>query len=222
MIELNANDTTVRGYLATPESGNGPGVLVLHAWWGLNDTFTGACDRLAQAGFVAFAPDLYDGKIVTTIEDAEASVGAMDREATVALVNTATDVLSAHHATTGDALGAIGFSLGAAYALRSAVYRPDAFAAVVMVYGGNGGLEVADYARARAAFQGHFAPGDEWADPEPEMAMRDIPAAGRSIEAFQYEGMKHWFVEPNRPEYNAEATELLWERTIAFFHANLV
>ena len=58
---------TARGYLATPEHGEGPGVLVLHAWWGLNDTMRAVCMRLAEAGFVAFAPDLYHGKVADTI-----------------------------------------------------------------------------------------------------------------------------------------------------------
>jgi carboxymethylenebutenolidase len=49
---------TLSQYLATPPGGKGPGVLVLHAWWGLNATFKGICDRLAEAGFVALAPDL--------------------------------------------------------------------------------------------------------------------------------------------------------------------
>ena len=52
------DNQNARGYLATPERGEGPGVLVLHAWWGLNDTMRAVCARLSQAGFVAFAPDL--------------------------------------------------------------------------------------------------------------------------------------------------------------------
>ena len=59
------------GFLAVPHVGKGPGVLVLHAWWGLNDTIKAFCTRLADSGFVAFAPDLYHGKIADTIADAE-------------------------------------------------------------------------------------------------------------------------------------------------------
>src|SRR5262245_15960237 len=69
--ELPVGDTTHHGYLALPQGGKGPGVLVCHAWWGLNQVFTDLCDLLAAKGYVAFAPDLYDGKIVSTIEDAE-------------------------------------------------------------------------------------------------------------------------------------------------------
>ena len=42
------------GFLALPASGPGPGVLVLHAWWGLNETMKSVCSRLAAEGFVAF------------------------------------------------------------------------------------------------------------------------------------------------------------------------
>ena len=61
-----------QGFLAVPPSGQGPGVLVLHAWWGLNDTIKAFCTRLAESGFVAFAPDLYHGKVADNIADAEA------------------------------------------------------------------------------------------------------------------------------------------------------
>jgi len=57
-------------YLAVPEHGSGPGVLVLHAWWGLNDVFKQVCDRLAREGFIALAPDLYHGKTTTSTDEA--------------------------------------------------------------------------------------------------------------------------------------------------------
>ena len=67
------------GYLAIPSSGKGNAVLVLHAWWGLNDTMKAFCNRLAEAGFVAFAPDLYHGKITDNIADAETLSGVLFR-----------------------------------------------------------------------------------------------------------------------------------------------
>jgi carboxymethylenebutenolidase len=66
------------GYLAVPPTGKGSPVLVLHAWWGLNDTARAFCRRLAEAGFVAFAPDLYHGKLADNIADAEALGKALD------------------------------------------------------------------------------------------------------------------------------------------------
>jgi dienelactone hydrolase len=67
-----------QGFLAVPPTGQGPGVLVLHAWWGLNDTMKAICTRLAESGFVAFAPDFYHGKVVDTIAEAETLGKALD------------------------------------------------------------------------------------------------------------------------------------------------
>lgn len=58
-------------YLVRPSCGSGPGVLVLHSWWGLNEFFRRFCDRLADEGFVALAPDLHEGKTATTISEAQ-------------------------------------------------------------------------------------------------------------------------------------------------------
>lgn len=69
------------GYLALPQAGSGNGVLVLHAWWGLNDTIKAFCERLAAAGFVAFAPDLYHGSVALTISEAEVLGAALDEQA---------------------------------------------------------------------------------------------------------------------------------------------
>jgi carboxymethylenebutenolidase len=66
------------GYLAVPTSGAGSAVLVLHAWWGLNETIKAFCTRLAASGFTAFAPDLYHGKVADTIPAAEALGKALD------------------------------------------------------------------------------------------------------------------------------------------------
>ena len=58
------------GYLATPEQGSGPGVIVIQEWWGLVDHIKDVCDRFAGEGFVALAPDLYHGKSTTSPDEA--------------------------------------------------------------------------------------------------------------------------------------------------------
>src|SRR3989442_14014161 len=80
VVELKSPEGKVSGYLAVPKKGNGPGVLVLHAWWGLTDFFTGFCDRLATAGFVAFAPDLYRGATASTRDEAKKLLPKLDDE----------------------------------------------------------------------------------------------------------------------------------------------
>src|SRR5256714_6481674 len=80
MREFQADGRTISAYLAVPEHGSGPGVLVLHAWWGLTQPFQQVCDRLAEAGFVALAPDLYRGKTTAVGEEAKALAGALDHD----------------------------------------------------------------------------------------------------------------------------------------------
>src|SRR2546429_5696256 len=70
MVEFKAEGRTAKGFLASPEKPRG-GVLVLHAWWGLNDFFKGYANRLASQGFLALAPDLHDGPVASTVEEAK-------------------------------------------------------------------------------------------------------------------------------------------------------
>src|SRR5438874_4861115 len=101
---------TTSAYLAVPEHGSGPGVLVLHAWWGLNDFFKQVCDRLAREGFIALAPDLYHGKTTTSIEEAERLVSEQIEGEEVSQDLTASiDYLLKQPGTRGKALGVIGF-----------------------------------------------------------------------------------------------------------------
>ena len=71
MIEFASNGSTDPGYLAVPDSGTGPGVVVIQEWWGLVDHIKDVCDRFAGEGFVALAPDLYHG--AKTVEPDEAA-----------------------------------------------------------------------------------------------------------------------------------------------------
>jgi len=225
MKEFQANSRTISAYLAVPEGGSGPGVLVLHAWWGLTDVFKRVCDRLAEAGFVALAPDLYHGKTTTSVEEAEALGAALDQdvERWRGDIAGAMQFLRQHDATHlaggRGKLAFVGFSLGDAYALDMSVRMSDQIAAVVVFYGSYPGL---DYRRASAAYLCHFAEDDPFEPAESVAQMeQELQAAGRPVTVYTYPGTKHWFFEDNRPEYDAEAARLAWERTIAFLHKRL-
>jgi carboxymethylenebutenolidase len=225
MIEFPAGDHAVAGYLALPAAGEGPGVLVLHAWWGLNDFFKEVCDRLAQAGFVAFAPDLYHGNIATTVEEAQQirkeMENAQSAAQTSAEASSAVTYLRQHPAARGQGIACVGFSLGAMYAYDLSCAHPSDVAAVVAFYGA--GDAEADYSAARAVYLGQYVEHDEWEEDEYvdqlEAALR---AAGREVTFYRYPGLKHWFMETTRPnEYNAEAANLAWQRMIDFLHGAL-
>jgi len=218
IISFPAGDQTGTGYWALPERGRGPGVLVLHAWWGLTPVFHAVCERLAEAGFVAFAPDLYFGKTAATIEEAQQLIEQRDFERMHTTAIAALNYLRAHSAVSSKVLGTLGFSMGAAWSIFLASERPADVAATVIFYGSEG----AEFAVARTAYLGHFAEDDEW---EPLDGVRqmeaDMRAAGREVTFYIYPGKQHWFAEPNRPEYDQAAAELAWQRTIAFLGKQL-
>src|SRR5436189_6085296 len=114
------------GYLAIPPTGKGSTVLVLHAWWGLNDTMRAFCTRLAESGFVAFAPDLYHGRVADTIAAAETLGKALDANhlQAKAEIADATRFLGERAGQADRSLAVIGFSLGAYYALDLAAADP--------------------------------------------------------------------------------------------------
>ena len=204
------------GYLAMPTTKNGDAVLVLHAWWGLNDTIKAFCTRLADSGFVAFAPDLYHGKVADTIADAETLGSALDSNFLQARVEIAEAAmfLNEHVERTEHGLAVIGFSLGVYYALDLASADPKHIRSVVIFYGTGDG----DYSSSKAAYLGHFAENDEF---EPQANVdsleKSLRGAGRPVTFYRYAGTGHWFFEPDRTQaYNQAAASLAWDRTLAF------
>ena len=220
MVELESPEGKVSGYLAVPRKGNGPGVLVLHAWWGLNDFFTGLCDRLAKAGFVAFAPDLYRGATASTRDGAENLMSRLDQKAASREIVSGVRGLQIHPAVRGKRLGVVGFSMGAFWSLWLAQELPADLAAVVVFYGTGGEI---NFSKTQAAFLGHFAETDEF---EPSASVRDLDkllrTSGKDFTFYTYPGTTHWFFENDRPDaYNAGAARIAWKRTVRFLKTHL-
>ena len=204
------------GYLAIPSTGKDGAVLVLHAWWGLNDTMKAFCTRLAESGLVAFAADLYHGKVADNIADAETLSDALfgNPNQAKADIAEATAFLNERAGQADRGLAVIGFSLGAYYALDLSVTDPEHIRSVVIFYGTRPG----DYSSSRAAYLGHFAETDEF---EPQSEVDKLEAAlrraGRPVSFYRYSGTGHWFFEPDRSQaFNQAAASLAWDRTLAF------
>jgi carboxymethylenebutenolidase len=203
-----------KGFIADPKSGKRQGVLVLHAWWGLTDTIKDFCNRLAGEGFTAFAPDLYHGKLATTIQEAETLRDAFDWKNAIPEISTAAEFLQEHCGEPEKGLAVIGFSMGAFYALNLSTTDPEHVHKVVVFYG----TGPADFSKSRAAYQGHFAETDQF-EPDSEVTglEESLRLAGRPISFYRYPETGHWFFEPDRVDaFNPAAAKLAWERTLAF------
>jgi carboxymethylenebutenolidase len=204
-------------YLAKPMVGTGKGVLVLHAWWGLNQFFTQFCDRLAAVGFFALAPDLYHGATASTIAEAKKLRGKLKREIVMQEISQAASSL--RQECSAPAIGVIGFSLGGYWALWLAEQQECPVAATVVFYGTRNG----NYAASRSAFQFHFAESDEYVSTSGiKNQQKSLKAAGKEAEYYTYPGTTHWFFENDRPDaYHAVAAELAWTRTVEFLNRRI-
>jgi len=213
-IQLKVKNKIANAYLAIPENG-GPGVLLLHAWWGLKPFFKQVCDQLAKQGFTVLAPDLYQGQIATTIDEAKALIEQRDSELMADIVKAATAHLTSLRV--GKPIGVLGFSMGAAWSLMVAENVPNVSAAVLFYGAGE-----ADFSKVKAKILGHYAEVDEWEPLEYVRSMEaDMKSAGLDVTLHIYPKAGHWFVEEDRPEYDSASALLAWSRTYEFLRKNL-
>lgn len=207
-LTSDAGDTDI--YLAQAKQSPAPPVLLLHAWWGLNQTIRDLADRLAADGFTVMAPDLFDRKVLRTPEEAKAHLGTLGDDTGRVLATLGH--LLAHPDARGDRAAIIGLSFGAMYGTDIAGSRSDV-AALVCFYSG------IFEAPTGIPYLGHFAEDDDFDDsaqvPDFEKTLGDGSAA------YVYPGTKHWFLEADRPEYDAGAAELAYARTVAFLREHL-
>ena len=205
-------------YLALPDSGSGPGILLLHSWWGLTTFFRDVCDRLSLEGFTALAPDLFVGRTASSEEAAESMLLEADMDETAHLVRQSLFTLHQLEATPDRPVGTLGFSMGASWALWLAARVPDLVDATTVFYGS----QTIDMASSRSAYLGHFAEHDRFVDDdEITLLESDLHLLGKDVEFHRYPGTGHWFFEADRVAYDPMAADLAWDRTIAFFHRHL-
>ncbi len=219
MVKFRVGTGQGTGYLASPEQPRG-GVLVLHAWWGLNDFFKSFSNRLASQGFLTLAPDLNNGAVASTVDQAKDLMSKVDDKTRQEIVLGAADYLQSNPSISGRKIGVVGFSMGGAHSLLLSILKPESVGAVVVFYAA---WSEPDFSKAKASFLGHFAPDDEWEPIEGVRATEEkIRGAGRDVTFHFYPGTKHWFFEENRPvEYKRDAADLAWERTLEFLNSKL-
>jgi len=216
---------TLEGYLAEPATGKGsPGLVAVQEWWGLNDQIKGVADRFARAGFRTLVPDLYRGKLALEENEAQHLSHELNfGDAAGQDVRGAVQMLKA----SGSAkVGVTGFCMGGALTLLAAVNVPEVDAAIAWY--GCPPLEYIDASKIKAPLMGHWGIHDTVFPLKlVEGLEAKLRAAHVSFEFHRYDA-KHAFANEiadtkhlNYLQYDAEAAERAWRRTLEFAHKHL-
>ena len=219
-VSFQANGRTATGYLARPEA-PGPGVVVIQEWWGLVPHIEAVADRLAGAGFVALAPDLYHGETASSPDQAGKMMmslrideAAQDLAGAMVFLLEQTDVVGAQ-------VGTVGFCMGGALSLFAASSN-ERVGACVVFYGGHPNVKP-DLASLQAPVLGLWAGKDGFVTPQVVAELdQQLTALGKQHEFHTYENAQHAFFNDTRAEvYDEAAAAEAWARTLDFLRREL-
>lgn len=194
-----------------------PVVLMIHEWWGLNDQIKAMAVEVSRHGFVAVAVDLFQGRVVTTAEEARALVDKVqpaEAEDTLA----AWAAWARNHPDGNRKVAILGWCFGGGWALRGATVAPmDA----TVVYYGKVDLSADRLGHLKGPVLGHFARRDTFVTPQVVDAFeRAMKQAGKPYTLFWYDA-GHAFANPTGDNYNQADAQLAWQRTLEFLKKEL-
>lgn len=219
-ISIDGED--VPGYIAIPESGSGPAVIVIQEWWGLVPHITGVADRLAAEGFVALAVDHYRGAETTEPNEAQKLMIGLDIAQVAADLAAAARDLVARPEAEGDAVRVVGFCMGGGLALLAPTVSEDICCAAAFYPAMPWPQYAPDWTRyAGKSAVVHKALSDE---PRNGPAIAEyaaaIRASGGTVEILEYPDSVHAFFNDSRPEvFQPENAAAAWQRTLDAFRA---
>jgi carboxymethylenebutenolidase len=200
-VRFASNGDTVEGYLAVPDSGDGPGVIVVQEWWGLVPQIQQVCDQLAAEGFYALAPDLYHGDILGAV-----------------------DYLLAHAGVRGDKVGVVGYCMGGMLALVLAAKGGAKIGAAAPYYGAPLGDDPPDWSNLTAVVRGHFGGGDDFFPaPAVQALEKELQGMGKDVVFEMHEGAGHAFTNDANVfgTYDEDLSAETWAKTVTFLHDTL-
>ncbi len=215
----------MRCYLSAPEgSGSFPCLIVIQHAGGVDEFIRRMSNRLAQAGYVAIAPDLYHREDPQHSDDPLTRMGRLRDAYIVQDVNVAVAHAQALPEVQADRLGITGFCMGGRVAYLMAAQNRELKAAVVF-YGGNimvpwgeGPAPFELSSRVACPLLGLF--GEDDPNPSPADVARidaELTRLGREHDFHSYPGAGHAFMNEDRPSYREEAAKDAWRRCLAWF-----
>ena len=224
METFKSNGGTASGYLASPASGKGPGVIVIQEWWGLNDQVKGTADMLAREGFNVLAPDFYHGKSAKIGEPDAAQKLMMELNIEQAAKDAggAARHLASHRNTSSKKLGVIGFCMGGMLALLTGTVASDVVGAVVDCYGVPPRAKP-DYSKMKGIpVLGLFGGTDEHVMHALPTLEADLKTAGVPFEKIVYPDAGHAFLNEQRADaYRPGDAKDAWPKIISFLKRHL-
>lgn len=206
--------------LATPAGQDiHPGLIVIHEWWGLNDSIRAMCDRFAKEGFLVLAPDLYHGESATDPNEAMLLMQKLSTASAMQDIRAALARLKSDPRCAGK-IGITGFCMGGAMTFAAAT-SVDGLSAAVPFYG----IPVPGYfdpAKVKCPIQAHFAKNDTSVDAGRAASFcEQVKALGGSMELYLYDA-GHAFMRESDPKvHHAPSAAAAWSRTLGFLHQEL-
>jgi len=227
-IDIAAHDGgSFTGYLATPASGGGPGVLVIQEIFGVNPNIRAIADRLAANGFFALAPDLFwrqeagvelDPGVQADWDRAFKFYQGFDNDQGVEDLKSAMKSLHALKGATGK-VGCQGYCLGGLLAYLMAA-RTDIDAAVGY-YGVGINGKVNEAKNIKKPLMLHIAQADAFVDAAAQAAVHRALDGNSLVTLHDYAGMNHAFARPGGDNYDKTQADLADRRSLEFLKAHL-
>lgn len=205
-------------YWAHPNTGGlFPGIVLIHDWWGLTDVERHLANLLGQSGYYVIAPDLFDGQIASTPQEAYALVEQLGNG--YSLVDASLRALESHHRC-NRYVAAVGFGLGGTLALQAALARPD-LEAVVAFYGFPQRFS-GTFAQAYAPILAVYGSAEPHVPPDVlEQFHAELDAAPLPHEWMTIDGASRDFFMPSETPEAAAHAEQAWGGLLAFLDRTL-
>lgn len=221
IVHFPSNGATCSGYLAVPQSGKGPGVIVIQEWWGLVPHIKDVADRLAREGCVALAPDLYQGETTTSPDRAGKLMMSLRIDQAQRELSGAAEYLLKHPGVTARKVGTVGFCMGGALSLYAATKNPTVGACVVF-YGGHPNVKP-DLPNLQAPMLGFYAGKDTFVTPDSVRQLeKKLKSLGKQATIYIWPEVDHGFFNDTRPEvHHKERAQHAWREMIEFFRNHL-
>lgn len=226
-ITLEGKDGRFQGYLSVPESGRGPGLIVIQEIFGINQVMRDIADAYAARGFFALAPDLFwrlePGVELTDKTDAEWK-RAFDLMTRFDIDNGITDIATAisymrHQSGCSGKVGAVGYCLGGQLAYLTAC-RTDADACIGY-YGVNIQDRLAEARNIRAPLMLHIAGKDQFVPPEAQEKITEGLKTNPLVTLHHYPTMDHAFARQGGANYDQACADLANTRSTTFLRQHL-